>query len=123
VFDTSGVRLVGEFVNDEGDSDEDRLLDVDIDDGDEQSSLLLPIPFDVKFSFSQSTSLMIIMRLFEFVDVISTSSSELPDSDDREQLIMFLLLLSSLQGTRNVNLFLLNKFLRLRFGSVSGNGS
>ena len=122
MFDTSGVRLVGEFVNDEGDNDEDRLLDVDIDDGDEQSSLLLPIPFDVKFSFSQSTSLMIIMRL-EFVDVISTSSSELPDSDDREQLIMFLLLLSSLQGTRNVNLFLLNKFLRLRFGSVSGNGS
>jgi hypothetical protein len=122
VFDTSGVRLVGELVNDEGDNDGDRLLDVDIDDGDEQSSLLLPIPFDVKFSFSQSTSLMIIMRL-EFVDVISTSSSELPDSDDREQLIMFLLLLSSLQGTRNVNLFLLNKFLRLRFGSVSGNGS
>jgi hypothetical protein len=121
VFDTSGVRLVGEFVNDEGDNDEDRLLDVDIDDGDEQSSLLLPIPFDVKFSFSQSTSLMMIMRL-DVVDVISTSSSELPDSDDREQLIMFLLLLSSLQGTRNVNLFLLNKFLRLRFGSVSGNG-
>lgn len=88
MFDTSGVRLVGELVNDEGDNDEDKLLDVDIDDGDEHSSLLL---FDDIFSFSQSASFIIIIRLDDDVDIISTSSSELVDSNDREQLLMLLL--------------------------------
>lgn len=92
-----------------------------MDEGDEHSPSLLFI-----FSFSQSTSLMIIILLEPNVaDVISTSSSELVDSGDVAQLLLLLLLLLLLSislGTRSVNLFLLNRFLRLREGRVSGNG-
>lgn len=87
MFDTSGVRLVGELDNDEGDNDEERLLVVEIDEGDEQSSLLI---CDDTLSFSQSCSLIIIMRLDVDDVVISTSSSELVDSKDREQLLLLL---------------------------------
>lgn len=68
-----------------------------------------------------SASVIIIMR-FDAV-VISTSSSELPDSGDRSPFLPLLLLLS-LHGTRSLSsgLLLLNKFFLLRLGSVSGNG-
>lgn len=123
-FDASGVRLVGELDNEQdevGEREDDRL-DVDMVDGDEHpSSLILLIAGDV----ISSTSLIMIMRWLGAV-VISTSSSELVDSGDREQLP--LLLLSSLvleqRGTRSrrSGLLLLNKFFLSRLGSVSGNG-
>lgn len=103
VFDTSGVRLVGEFVSDETGERLEERLDVKLE-GEEHSDSLL-------FSLSQS-SLMIIMLV---ADVISTSSELFSDDD-------LMLLLSSLE-TLKVSLFLLKRFLLfLPQGSLRGNG-
>lgn len=119
-FVASGVRLVGEFDNEVGEREDDKL-DVDIVDGEEHpSSWLLQLTGDV----TSSTSLIIIIWWLGAI-VISTSSSELVDSGDREQLPLLLLSLVVQRGTRSrrSGLLLLNKFFLSRLGSVSGNGA